>query len=421
MKIVLVGMSHRTAPVEVRERFAVSDPGPILRKLTSSEEIEEAVLISTCNRVEWMVTTRQPEAASLRLRGLLGGDHADEYIYEHRDRHAVAHLFRVASAMDSMVLGEPQILGQVKDAYRLSVEAGSCRSVLSRLFQHAFGTAKRVRNETRISEGPISVARVAVDLARQIFENFHGKTALLLGAGEMIELALEALRRAGLEQVRVANRTRAHAEQLAERFAATPHGLEDLDSLLLGSDIVLTCVGGDRPLLDRARVAAAMGGRRHRPAFIIDIGVPRNVHPEVNQLDNVYLYDVDDLQELAAANAEGRQRESAQAERIIVEEQERFDGWLVALQAVPTIRHLRSRAEGIRQAELERSLSRLDLDEHQRDGVEALTRSIVNKLLHPPLSRLREEKDREEGLALREAARALFELDAEKDAEDDER
>jgi glutamyl-tRNA reductase len=418
-------MNHRTAPLEVRERYAVDDPAPVLRKLVASDEIEEAVIVSTCNRVELLVTSRQPEAARMRIRHCferdLAGDELpapegaagslDECAYEYQDREAMSHVFRVTSSIDSMVVGEPQILGQMKEAYRVAVESSACGPVLSRLFQHAFSTAKRVKNETRIAERPVSVARVAVDLARQIFESFEDKQALLVGAGEMIEMALHALQREGLHSVRVANRTRSRAETLAERFGATPHGLDELDILLPGADVVLTCIGGDGYLLDPQRIRRALSSRRGRPIFVIDIGVPRNVDPEVNELDNVFLYDIDDLQDVAATNADQRQRETLRAEEIVLEEQQRFDGWLVALQAVPTIRHLRSRAEAVRTRELERMLARLELAEGQGEQIDYLTRSIVNKILHAPLARLRAETDREEGLAMLEAARSLFALD----------
>lgn len=421
MKILLLGMNHRTAPLEVRERFAVDDPGPALAKLCAQEGIEESLILSTCNRVELVVTTREPEAARLFMRHFFrqqlgkgepsrGEPELDEALYEVSDGDAVSHIMRVTASIDSMVVGEPQILGQVKDAYRAAVESGACGPVLSRLFQHAFSTAKRVKNETRIAQRPVSVARVGVDLARQIFEDFEDKRALLVGAGEMIESALHALRREGLGSVRVANRTRSRAQALAEQFGATPHGLDELDDLLPQVDVVLTCIGGDAHLLDAPRIRDALAKRRWRPLFIIDLGVPRNVDPNVNELDNAFLYDMDDLQDVAAANAESRQRETVQAEDIVAEERQRFDGWLVALQAVPTIRDLRERAETIRTRELERAASRMSLADDQREQLEALTRSIVNKLLHAPLARLRAETDREEGLAMLEAARELFAL-----------
>ena len=427
MKLLLLGMNHRTAPVEVRERFAVVDPSPLLCKLIDYPEIEEAALISTCNRVEIIVMTENLDAAQHVLfdffgRELTAGDFPiggasgvslAELTYLCRGREAVEHVFRVASAIDSMVVGEPQILGQVKDAYRDATEVGACGPVLSRLFQRAFATAKRVKNETGIAERPVSVARVAVDLAKQIFEGLEDKSALLIGAGEMIETALVALDDHGLGVRRIANRTTAHAEALAERFGGSAHGLDELDALLPKTDVVLSCVGGDRPILTRDRVEAALVHREGRPLFLIDIGVPRNIEPAVHQIDSAYLYDLDDLQRVAAANEEERQRESERAERIVLEEREHFDGWLVALQAVPTIRDLRRRSEDIRQGELERYAGRMGLDEDQHEALDKLTRGIVNKIMHAPISRLRDETDREMGLARLEEARGLFGLDEE--------
>ncbi len=346
MKILLLGMNHETAPLDVRERFALDDPAPLLAKLVAHDEIDEAVVISTCNRVEMCVTTHQAESAHHTLMGCFPGH--EDVTYLHTGRAAAAHVLRVASSIDSMVVGEPQILGQMKDAYRAAVEQNACGPVLSRLFQRAFSTAKRVKNETGIARRPVSVARVAVDLARQIFERFEDKQALLIGAGEMIELALAALRDEGLSRIRIANRTVANADELAARFGATSHGLDELDSLLAEVDVVLTSVGGDGPLIDVACVERALANRRRRPLFFIDIGVPRNIDPEVDRLDNAYLYDVDDLQQVSKRNAEERRREAQRAESIVAEEEQRFDGWLVALEAVPTIRHLRDSAEQVR-------------------------------------------------------------------------
>ncbi len=431
MKLLLMGMSHRTAPLELRERYAVDDPAPIVTKWTGEEYIDEAVLLSTCNRVEAVVWTADPEAAQLRLRSAFerelatdgdrpGNVALESALYTYHDSAAVRHLFRVACAIDAMVVGEPQILGQVKDAYRASVDAGSCGPMLGRLYQRAFATAKRVRNETRISERPVSVARVAVDLARQIFETLEDKNALLVGAGEMIELALETLRREGLAAVRVANRTPARAAALAERFEASAHGLDEIPALLARSDVVLTCIGGDSPIIRAADVAAAIRGRRGRALFAIDIGVPRNVHPDVAALDGAYVYDLDDLQAVAESNAEQRLQEVEQAEAIAFEEQQRFEGWLGALAAVPTIRELRGRAESIRQIEIERGLAGGDFGDRERELVDSVTRAVVNKILHAPVSRLRSELDGAEGLAHLEAARALFALDeAGADTSDD--
>ncbi len=335
MKILLVGMNHRTAPVEVRERFAVDDPLPWLVKLVAAPEIEEAVLISTCNRVEVIAAAPNLDAGRHRLRSFFHRDlgqgaplvhqqSENAVLYEHVGDDAVRHLFRVSASIDSLVVGEPQILGQVKEAYRLAAGAGACGPLLNRLFASAFASAKRVRSETQIASRPVSVARVAVDLARQIFETLEDKRALLVGAGEMSEVALDALRGAGLAGVAVANRTRERAAELAARFGATAHGLDELPQLLAVSDVVLTSIGVDRPLLDAPLFEAALRTRRRRPIFAIDLGVPRNIDPIVNQLDDVYLYDVDDLGGVAEANAEERRRETVHAEAIVQEEVERF-------------------------------------------------------------------------------------------------
>ena len=422
MRLLLVGMNHRTAPVEVRERFAVDDPLPWLQKLVASPEIEEAVLLSTCNRVELVATTRQLDAGRHRMRSffhrelgqgapLPAARSENAVLYEHVDSDAVRHLFRVAASIDSLVVGEPQILGQVKDAYRAAAEGGACGPLLNRLFTSAFGAAKRVRTETEIAARPVSMARVAVDLARQIFETLGDKHALLIGAGEMIEAALDALREAGLASVAVANRTPERAAELASRFGATAHGLDELSTQLAAADVVLTSIGADRPVLDAPLFEAALRARRRRAIFAIDLGVPRNVDPAVNQLDDVYLYDVDDLSGVAEINAEERRRETVRAEAIVQEEVERFDGWLGALRAVPTIRRLRARAEAVRRAEIEKAVAKLGLDDAGRAGVEAVTRAIVNKILHAPVSRLRAQAEREEGLAYLEAAKVLFALD----------
>ncbi len=422
MKILLLGLNHQTAPVEVREHYALRDPGPALKKLVSHEEIYEAVLVTTCNRVDLVLTTDRQEEALMQARRFFaqelgrgqavpGGVCFEDVCYEYWEGDAVGHVFRVASSLDSMVVGEPQILGQMKDAYRLAVETRVCGPVLSRLFQRAFATAKRVKNETRIAQRPVSVARVAVDLARQIFEDLEDKSALLIGAGEMIELALMALQREGLNTVRVANRTLARAEELARRTRASAHGLDELGSLLVESDVVLTCVAGEEPLLEFDQLDEALRARRSRPIFLIDMGVPRNIDPRVDELDSAYLYDLDDLQGVASANVDKRLQESHRGADIVREEQQRFDGWMMALKAVPTIRHLRARAEAIRSSELQRMAGRLNLDPSQKEAIEVLTRGIVNKILHSPLAHLREEAESDSGIAALEAARSLFALD----------
>ena len=422
MKVMLVGMNHRSAPVEVRERVAVDDVTPALTKLLASSEIDEGILLSTCNRTEVVVVTRSPDAARLRLQSFFRRDLADEgeaigpeelgdFLYEYADAEAIGHLLRVASSLDSMVVGEPQILGQAKAAYAAAVDCGASGPILNRIYQAAFATAKRVRTETRIAERPVSLARVAVDLAKQIFEDLENKRALMVGAGEMIEMAMRSLRGAGLEEIAVANRTVANAESLAAEFGATAHGLDELPELMTGADVVLSCIGGDAPVITRAGLAAVLKARRNRPLFVIDLGVPRNVEPELDDLDNVYLYDIDDLADVASTNAKARKQESERAELIVHEECQRLDGWFAALRAAPTIKHLRERVESIRKGEVERALARRSLSDEQRDAVESLTRLIVNKILHAPMTRLKHEAETEEGMAYLEVARILFALD----------
>ena len=429
MKLLLVGLSHHSAPVSLRERLAVQDPEAPLQKLRASDEIDEVVLLSTCNRTEAVVLTRNLEAARLRLRsffrrdlgdGLGASEHdLDTYFYEHRDGEAMRHVLRVASALDSMVVGEPQILGQAKEAYKSAVDCGASGPILDRLFQRAFATAKRVRTETGIASRPVSVARVAASLAAQIFENLTDKRALLVGAGDMIELALSALRDAGLSDVCVANRTAERAAALAVRYGGSAHGLDALPVLLRDADVVLTCIGVDRPILTPELMRDSLRLRRGRPVFVIDIGVPRNVDPAIDSLDAVYRYDIDDLSTVADENTEERRREQVRAEAIVAEEQQHFDGWFAALRAVPTIKHLRGRVEDLRRGELEKALARLDLRDDQRDGVEAFSKALVNKILHEPTTRLRKEAEREEGMAYLELARLLFGLDDES-VEDEE-
>jgi glutamyl-tRNA reductase len=425
VRVMLVGMNHRSAPLGLREQLAVPDPEAPLRKLAASDEIDEAVLLSTCNRVEVVATTRRPDAARLRIRSFLRrelaerdlGPEVEGCLYEHVDGDAMRHVLRVACSLDSMVLGEPQILGQTKEAYRRAAECGAAGPVLARLFQQAFATAKRVRTETRIAERPVSMARVAVELARRIFEELAEKRALLVGAGEMVEAAVEALRAAGLAQIAVANRTPERAADLAARCGGTAHGMDELPRLLAEADLVLSCIAANAPVLTPALVEAALRARRERPVFVIDLGVPRNADPAIDRLDNVYRYDVDDLGSMAEENARARQQERARAEAIVDAQKQRFDGWLAALRAVPTIRHLRERAEALRVAEFERLAARLPLGDGEREAVEHLTRAIVNKLLHEPVTQLRRAAEREDGVAMLEVARVLFDLDAETDAD----
>jgi len=418
VNLFLLGINHRSASLALREQFAVGDPKPKLEKLLRGGDIDEAVLLSTCNRVELCAVARRPDVAELRLQsffesdlseGQVSSQELDSALYRYHGDEVARHVLRVASSIDSMVVGEPQILGQVKAAYRHAGEVGACGSVLSRLYQMAFAAAKRVKNETAIASRPISVARVAVELALGVFEKLGDKTALLVGAGDMTELALQSLRTAGLSQVRVANRTRGRAAELASRFNATAHGLDELETLTAEADIVLTSIAGREPLYTESSLAAVLAKRRGRPLFIVDIGVPRNVDPRVDRLDNVFRYDIDDLAAVAERNIAERRNEIDLAEQIVGEELAKFQEWLSAQASVPAIRTLRSRAEAIRRAEIARYAHRMAASPEQTAQLEALTRGLVNKLLHAPLSRLRAPGD--EATSVLRAAQDLFGLD----------
>lgn len=417
MNLFLLGINHRTASLALREKFAVDDPKPLLEKLLRTGEVVEGVLLSTCNRVELCAVTETVDIGELSLRSFFGRSIAqessslaelDEALYCYRGEEAVRHLFRVASSIDSMVVGEPQILGQVKEAHREAGVVGACGSKLSRVYQMAFSTAKRVRNETGIALRPVSVAKVAVELALGVFERLDDKTALLVGAGDMIDLSLQALRNSGLSQVRVANRTKGRAAELASRFNATAHDLNELEALATSSDIILTSIAGKEPVFNEPLLRRVLNNRDGRPLFIVDIGVPRNVESSADDLENLFRYDIDDLATVAERNEKQRHGEVAIAEDIIEEELSKFRDWIAAQGFIPIIQGLRSRAESIRQNELGRHLHRMSLNPEQAAQVDALTRGLVNKLLHEPLSKLRAPG--EDSQDLLRAAELLFAL-----------
>ncbi|MGH7338282.1 MAG: glutamyl-tRNA reductase, partial [Myxococcota bacterium] len=359
-------------------------PGPVLRKLVAGDEVDEAVLLSTCNRVELVVLTREIEAARLRLRSVfrrqLSADGAgpaeadlDNCLYEYQDGDVMRHVLRVASSLDSMVVGEPQILGQAKDAYRAAVECGAAGPILGRLFQHAFATAKRVRSETRIAERPVSVARVAVDLAAQIFESFSEKRALLIGAGEMIELAATHFAAQAPARITVANRTLERAERLARRFNAHAIELKTLAEHLHEHDIVVSCTASSLPILGKGLVERALRARRRRPMFMVDLAVPRDIEQEAGELDDVYLYTIDDLAGIVSANLDARRSALEQAEAIIDTQVGRFMDWMRVREGAPLIRALREQADSARREEVQRAIKSLERGEDPAGVVEALS------------------------------------------------
>jgi len=394
VNLVLVGLNHRTAPVELRECLAPPEP-EIPRRLQEAmrlEQVREVLMVATCNRVEVLAAGEDGDPLAEQLtRWLADGAPVrpavlKESLYVHQGHEAVRHLFRVAASLDSLVVGEPQILGQIKEAFRTAAEAGASRSVLNRLLHKTFQVAKKVRTETRIGSAAVSVASAAVDLARKIFDDLAGRKALLIGAGEMAELAAEHLLGHGVNRVMVANRTLSRAVELSERLGGEAMGLSGVADVLAEVDIVITSTGSPEPIITRRLARAALRRRRGRPLFFIDIAVPRDVEPKVGELDGCYLYDVDDLTEVAEAGRQSRAAEARAAERIVESEVVKFMNWLAGLRAVPTISALTAKAEAIRIAELNRTLRDLGQSEGpQAQAMDRLTRSLVKKLLHDPI------------------------------------
>jgi glutamyl-tRNA reductase len=416
---VVVGLSHRTAPVEVRERLAVApqDLERELREIAAHARLEEALLISTCNRVELYATSANPlqatQEAKQTLAKRLGDAAGDEVLYQERGIDVVRHLFRVASSLDSLVVGEPQILGQVKEAFDAATEAGTVGTLLGRCFTQAFATAKRVRNETGIAEGTVSVSSIACELAKKIFGNLEGRRALLLGAGEMGESAARSLRQTGTH-LHVINRSEERAQALAESCDGRAVPYEHLTTELAEADVVIASTASPKFILTPQLMKGVVRTRRHRPLFIIDIAVPRDVDPRVGNMDNVFVYDVDDLQQVAEENLAVRAREAALAEHIVEDEVESFLTWRRSLELAPTIVALRKRFGQVAEEELRRALPRLQsLSEPDRAVLEAMSRSLVNKLLHQPMTELKAGAGAPDGALLIDAVRRLFALSEE--------
>jgi len=419
-RIVLIGLNHKTAPVEIRERFnivCVDSKGP-LSDLAQIRSLRESFYLSTCNRMEVLFTTPRLDEGISAVVGLLAeiygqtGAALKPYLYIYIDQDAVKHLFRVACSLDSMVVGEPQILGQIKDAYRQATEAKASGVVLNRLLHKSFSVAKRVRTETRIGSNAVSISYAAVELAKKIFGELQGKIALLIGAGEMAELAAEHLISNGVERIVVANRTLERALALARRFNGSTVPWEELVEELRKTDIIISSTGSPEPILNAGQVRKRMRARRNRPLFFIDIAVPRDIDPDVNRIDNVYLYNIDDLQGIVEINRAERIKEAARAEHIISAEALKFDAWLRTLEVVPTIVSLREKAEQIRKAEIHKTLSQLDsLSGGEIEAINVLTRSVVNKLLHDPILFLKRISTRSRKDSYLDVARKLFHLD----------
>ena len=416
----VIGLSHRTAPVDLRERLAFPEEGlpEVCRRLEAGvPEVREAVVVSTCNRVEiFVVAAREAEVLEpvtqflARERALSPATLA-HHRYSHRGRHAIRHLFRVASSLDSMMVGEPQILGQLKEQFRLAATGGAAKGVLRRCFERSFRVAKRVRTETGIAGKAVSVSSAAVDLARRIFDDLGDKTAMLIGAGKMSELAARHLQAHGIASVIVTNRSFDRAVELARGFGGTPVPFERFTQYLHLADVVLGSVTATGYILGPSQLHEVLKARRRRPMFFIDLGGPRNFDPGLNDLESVYLYNIDDLAKVADEHRADREREAVRAEEIVDEEADRFWRRTTGRDVTPTIVALRGKLDGIRRAELERALAALrKLEPEERRALEAMTQAIVNKILHVPLSVLKEVAQEGDGEAADEVADLVHRL-----------
>jgi len=415
MQLLALGINHKTAPVDLREQavFAPEILPDALVDMTHNGVAQEAAIVSTCNRTEiycGLTPQQETEAVEWFCRYLkLDASEVKPYLYEHPDELAVQHAFRVASGLDSMVLGEPQILGQMKDAFATAHKAGTTGKMLNHLFQQTFSVAKTVRTDTAIGASAVSVASAAVTLAKQIFDDLSKKTVMLIGAGEMIELCARHLSESAIGHIIVANRTVERAELVAKEFKAEAISLTEMPLRLADADIIISSTASQLPILGKGAVERALKERKHRPVFMVDIAVPRDIEPEVGDLSDIYLYTVDDLKDVVQENLKSRQEAANEAEKIIDDKVVEFMRWAHSLDAVPTIRSLRESATAIREAEMSRALRQLARGESPAEVLEQLARALTNKLTHDPTAALR-QADHEGDAQLLEAARRLFNL-----------
>jgi glutamyl-tRNA reductase len=422
MTFRLIGVNHKSAPVEVRERLAVSESRlpEAMKRLAEYPGVDEGLILSTCNRVELLARTTN---GSVDLRGFLGNyfklnpAELEPHLYEYREHEAIRHLFRVTASLDSMVVGEPQILGQVKEAYATARAVGAVHGQLDSVLTRAFAVAKRVRTETAVGSSAVSVASVAVELAKKIFGSLNGRQVYLVGAGKMSELAARHLLAHGAASIVVANRTYDRAAQLATKFHGQAMRFEELYHTCDRADIVITSTGAPVPIFRREHGERFLSRRKNRPMFFIDIAVPRDVDPEMNKLDGIFVYDIDDLQQAVASHVADRQKEAERAEAIVNSEVERFQARRQTLDVVPTIVSLQDHLETIRQAEIDRVRGRLGgLLPEQELAIETLTRGIVNKIMHTPISTLKTAALEAEATTVIDLVHRLFNLQGRKAA-----
>jgi glutamyl-tRNA reductase len=420
--ILLIGLNHKTASVDIREclAFNADESRQALCELRGLTAVEETVLFSTCNRVELLLTARETEQAITEAKAFLAKfknidlNAFESALYLHQGEAAVRHIFRVAASLDSMMVGEPQILGQVKTAYRTATEQKTSGVILNRLLHRTFFIAKRIRSETGIGGHAVSISYAAIELGRKIFGDLTGKKVLLIGAGEMAELAVEHLIRHKSKEIYVANRTFERGVELADKYRGTAIRFEEISDYLGQVDIVISSTGAQGYVIEKAQVKGVMRRRRNRPIFFIDIAVPRDIDPKTNGLNNVYVYDIDDLKGVVDENIEDRQREAVKAERIIDEAVIHFGQWVDSLGVVPTIKSLRGKINTMAQAEVQRTLQQMEhLASEDKKTIERMTHALVNKILHDPTHYLKSngcQGDRANSLDI---ARKLFRLDEE--------
>lgn len=419
MKLFITGLNHRTAPVDVRERLGFEERSlaQALGNLKQRPGLLEGMILSTCNRVEITVAAEEQTDAEASVEHFFAESRAVErewmspYLYRHDGSAAIRHLFRVASSLDSMVVGEPQILGQMKTAYALAKQCGALSGYLDLVLTRAFNVAKRVRSETDIGQSAVSVSYAAVELAREIFGSLDGKRVMVVGAGKMAESAVRHLRRAGVSEILVTNRTRERAEAMAEEVQGRVVNYERFLESLVDVDIVLASSGAPHFILTRDQMHGVMHRRRNRPMFLIDIAVPRNIDPAVNELDSVFLYDIDDLAKVVDTNLKGRIEVAVEAEDIIREEVERMMARLQTREVTPTIVSLQEQLELLRTAEFERQRNKLgSLTPQQEEAIHAITRGIVNKIAHGPITELRRQAGDPSRIHMVTLIRKLFRL-----------
>ena len=402
--------------MEVREHLALRESNPpALRLFADLPLCEEVVFLSTCNRVEVLVSSNHLDGVKRSIKelwlkkGEMDPGTLQKSLYEYEGTEAIKHLFRVASSLDSMVVGEPQILGQLKDAYSMALEEKTAGLVLNRLLCKAFSVAKRVRTETGIASQAVSISYAAVELAKKIFGDLKGKSAMLIGAGEMAELAAQHLITNGVNKLVVANRTLGRAVKLARSLGGTAISLEEMEDALVDADIVISSTGAPGIILKKDQVKRIMRPRHHRPLFFIDIAVPRDIDPGVHDLDNVYLYDIDDLKGIIEFNKTKRKKEAIKADRIVEAEVIKFMAWMETLSIVPVIQFLQKKGEAIRQKELSRSHRAIEsLSDEQQKALDVLTKSMMKKILHDPIICLKKEVQDKNGEIILDAARRLF-------------